>query len=886
MAKRYKVVVNMVKGEQAIDLAVQSGQALRVWAASGANYLLQASDERGVAVALVVKAKRVGKDLHLLFDAADSAQVVLIGYFDVASEHHTPLLGRMPDGSLRGYVVQQEGGGGFDASELPDGGELAELAWIDDNRQGAGALTALAPLAAGPGAVVAALGGLAAAAGGGGAGAGANPPALTPEEALNRLQAAARDNTAKGLAASVYQSAGVTGVNDGNLAAVNDVLNTQDVTDTRLPSKAEVQNIVDAYAKVFKAADHIDGNLTDSTAPMAEDYSTLTVSWGLTTQSSALAKMLSDVVDGKGPSDVDTVAKLQALADAVKAVMDYTTRGIGAPSVAQINGLLAGQPGNVAVTDDALAAVQNKILANNTDSNGAIANQSELLSIVKGVMDGYKISLPKIYSFAHNQSSGLQGSPIPVETIPTLADYDNVGVGGVSQGNLDAINDALASKTVDTDTVSTSARLQKVIDAYNAILAEANGPDRPDATPDNPTKQQYAAIGTNFGSIISDSELALLNDAVGAQTTLGVDTIVEINNLARIAKTIQSLAAGLEPNPGLRAEDLVALGLNAAVLNNDARWAAFLRVITTKADDGSETDSLSELQAIIDSVPSNNSVSPVVLDLNGDGTLSYTQQLMDVTGDGQAEYTAWAAAQDGVLVRDADGDGRLTRPSEFAFARSSNETDLQGLAAQYDSNHDGRLSAEDADFAQFKVWQDANGNGVCDAGELHSLSALGITSISLHSDGVQGQPAPGVREMGQTQATRIDGSHRVVADSAFAHSPAPIQSSPIDGAQLRLDLMADPLVLNLANLRAVYGDVRELHLGAQSHNTLRIQLEDVLAQPVQVNGGVGTVELFTDGRTLSLTPVLYQGMTYLACDANHDGHVDLLIQSSLTVQMH
>ena len=116
MAKRYKVVVNMVKGEQAIDLAVQSGQALRVWAASGANYLLQASDERGVAVALVVKAKRVGKDLHLLFDAADSAQVVLIGYFDVASEHHTPLLGRMPDGSLRGYVVQQEGGGGFDAS--------------------------------------------------------------------------------------------------------------------------------------------------------------------------------------------------------------------------------------------------------------------------------------------------------------------------------------------------------------------------------------------------------------------------------------------------------------------------------------------------------------------------------------------------------------------------------------------------------------------------------------------------------------------------------------------------------------------------------------------------------------------------------------------------
>ena len=879
MAKRYKVVVNMVKGEQAIDLAVQSGQALRVWAAGGANYLLQASDEQGAVAALAVKAKRVGKDLHLLFDGATSAQVVLIGYYEVASENHTPLLGRMPDGSLREYVVMAASGGGLDTSALPEGSELAELNLIDDSHQNAGALTALAPLTAGPGAVVAALGGLAAAAGGGG-GAGANPPVLTPEEALKLLQAAARDNTAKGLAASVYQSAGVTGVSDANLAAINDVLNTQDVTDNSLPSKAEVQRIVDAYAKVIKAADHIDGNMTDSTAPMAEDYSALTVSWGLTTQSSALAKMLSDVVDGKGPSDVDTVAKLQALADAVKVVLGYSTRGIGAPSVAQINGLLAGQPGNVAVTDDALAAVQNKILANNTDSNGAIASQSELLGIVKGAMDAYTTSLARIIKFAQFQLPDPDG-------FPTLADYANVGVGGVNESNRAALNNALATDAVDGTAVSTSARLQKVIDAYNAILAEANGP-APDADPSqNPTAAQYAAIGTDFGATIGPRELALLNDAVGAQDSTGVDTVAEINNLARIAKAIQTLAAGKTPSTPLTVADLHQLGLDTSGLsdNNPTQRETLFKAIADTPDDGSETDSLSKLQAIIQAVLT-HSVSPVVLDLNGDGTLSYTQQIMDVTGDGQAEYTAWAAAQDGVLVRDADGDGRLTRPSEFAFARSSNETDLQGLAAQYDSNHDGRLSAEDADFAQFKVWQDANGNGVCDAGELHSLSALGITSISLHSDGVQGQPAPGVREMGQTQATRIDGSHRVVADSAFAHSPAPIQSSPIDGAQLRLDLMADPLVLNLANLRAVYGDVRELHLGAQSHNTLRIQLEDVLAQPVQVSGGVGTVELFTDGRTLSLTPVLYQGMTYLACDANHDGHVDLLIQSSLTVQMH
>lgn len=678
----------------------------------GANYLLQASDEQGAVAALAVKAKRVGKDLHLLFDGAPSAQVVLIGYHEVASENHTPLLGRMPEGSLRGYVVMAASAAGLDTSALPEGGELAELSLFDDSHQNAGALTALAPLTAGPGAVVAALGGLAAAAGGGGGGAGANPPARTPEEALKLLQAAASNNTAKGLTASVDQSAGVTGVSDANLAAINDVLNTQDVTDTRLPSKAEVQRIVDAYAKVFKAADHIDGNMTDSTAPTAEDYSMLTVSWGLTTQSSALVKMLSDVVDGKGPSDVDTVAKLQALADAVKAVMGYTTRGVDAPTVAQISSLLAGQTDPVAVTDDALTAVQ-KILVNNTDSNGTIASQSELLGIVKGAMGGYTTSLARIIKFAQFQLPDPDG-------FPTLADYATVGVGGVSESNRSALKsnrsalkNALATDTVDGTVVSTLARLQKVIDAYNAILAEANGP-APDADPSHkPTATQYTAIGTDFGATIGPRELALLNDAVGAQVSTGVDTVAEINNLARITKAIQTLAAGKTPSTPLTVADLHQLGLDTAGLsdNNADQRATLFKAIAAKADDGSETDSLSKLQAIIQAVLT-HSVSPVVLDLNGDGTLSYTQQLMDVTGDRQAEYTAWAAAQDGVLVRDADGDGRLIRPSEFAFARSSKETDLQSLAAQYDSNRwpleyrGGRLRAVQGLARRQRQWRE------------------------------------------------------------------------------------------------------------------------------------------------------------------------------------
>ena len=41
---------------------------------------------------------------------------------------------------------------------------------------------------------------------------------------------------------------------------------------------------------------------------------------------------------------------------------------------------------------------------------------------------------------------------------------------------------------------------------------------------------------------------------------------------------------------------------------------------------------------------------------------------------------------------------------------------------QADSNHDGKLNAADAKFAEFKVWQDINQDGISEAGEVRSLA--------------------------------------------------------------------------------------------------------------------------------------------------------------------
>lgn len=163
-----------------------------------------------------------------------------------------------------------------------------------------------------------------------------------------------------------------------------------------------------------------------------------------------------------------------------------------------------------------------------------------------------------------------------------------------------------------------------------------------------------------------------------------------------------------------------------------------------------------------------NFTPPVVLDLNHDGHIEYGHVVMDVTGDGLAERTAWTGANDGVLVWDKHGDGVVHDSSQYAFTQYGGSTDLQGLAARFDTNHDGVFDANDKEFSQFAVWRDANQNGLSDAGEVRSLADWGITSIGLTSDG-QVRHGDGVIEFGRTSATMADGSSMLVADAMFAH---------------------------------------------------------------------------------------------------------------------
>jgi len=203
-----------------------------------------------------------------------------------------------------------------------------------------------------------------------------------------------------------------------------------------------------------------------------------------------------------------------------------------------------------------------------------------------------------------------------------------------------------------------------------------------------------------------------------------------------------------------------------------------------------------------------NRVTPIAIDLNGDG-IQYQSLAAGIAHDyensGQAVNTSWVCAQDGLLANQK-ADGYLN----IVFSTQAGETDLQGLAKVYDSNHDNVFDAKDAGFNEFGVWQDADSDGVVDAGEFLSLADRGIVSLSLTSDGVIHTAAGGdVTIFGQTTYTMTDGSTGIAEDVAFAVSA--ITPSDGNGVQdiYHIASVADATVV-IDNLSISDGDFVDL----------------------------------------------------------------------------
>ncbi|MDP2831692.1 MAG: calcium-binding protein [Pseudomonadota bacterium] len=132
---------------------------------------------------------------------------------------------------------------------------------------------------------------------------------------------------------------------------------------------------------------------------------------------------------------------------------------------------------------------------------------------------------------------------------------------------------------------------------------------------------------------------------------------------------------------------------------------------------------------------------PLTLDLDGDGleTLGISATapiLFDHDGDGVKTSTGWVKPDDGFLVLDRNGNGVIDSGRELfgdstPLSTGGNAADGFAALAQEDTNLDGKVDAADTRFANLRIWRDLNQDGISQAGELTTLAANNIASLTV-----------------------------------------------------------------------------------------------------------------------------------------------------------
>ena len=240
-----------------------------------------------------------------------------------------------------------------------------------------------------------------------------------------------------------------------------------------------------------------------------------------------------------------------------------------------------------------------------------------------------------------------------------------------------------------------------------------------------------------------------------------------------------------------------------------------------------------------------NYVSPLVLDLDGDGvapdlTHAYSdgKVFFDIDADGFAERVGWVKADDGLLAMDRNGNGTIDDITELY---GDDQMPAFGKLRLEDSNTDGKIDAQDAAFTKLRVWQDDNQDGISQAGELKTLAELDIQSISTN-DRSDSRWAKENYISNVATYTRVGGETREIADAHFLNDNVNTWQlgahSQVSGADVKIDLDAIMLPLSRG-----YGALPSLHLAMSANSTLKQMVRELAFLPTEkIAEAAGRVE--------------------------------------------
>lgn len=242
---------------------------------------------------------------------------------------------------------------------------------------------------------------------------------------------------------------------------------------------------------------------------------------------------------------------------------------------------------------------------------------------------------------------------------------------------------------------------------------------------------------------------------------------------------------------------------------------------------------------------------PLILDLDGDGFNIETKENganFDLDKNGFAEKINWTT-KDGFLCLDLNGNGNIDDGGEVfgdqtLLADGTKAKNGFEALAQYDSNNDGVIDANDEIFGSLRVWIDSDGSGTSGEGELKTLAELGVKSINLNYENL-------VEETG-TEATIGNSATFTYEDGTINNIGELWVSSDLFDTTETLDIEIPDEIKALANVGSI-GNVHSLHYAMALDETGELK---------------ALVEGFAAEQDYSKRIEITEKILYFICDAN------------------
>jgi hypothetical protein len=206
---------------------------------------------------------------------------------------------------------------------------------------------------------------------------------------------------------------------------------------------------------------------------------------------------------------------------------------------------------------------------------------------------------------------------------------------------------------------------------------------------------------------------------------------------------------------------------------------AIVRLMKTRKLSATEQQEISEIERNVSAIQEKpRAITPIIFPLDYSRSLASllaenATVRFNLAGDDRPSLWPWVKTDTGILVWDEKQTGRIESGRQLFgsvtwwMAWSDGYQPLTML----DDNHDGWLT--DHELRGIAVWQDHNGNGVSDPGEVRPVTMHGIAAIAVTAAS-QGKVSDGTVPQNLRGLRMLDGSFRPTYDWA----PQEIKSSP------------------------------------------------------------------------------------------------------------